>query len=165
MGKFIDITGIKYNKLTVVKKVAAKSKASAYWECLCDCGKVSIVAGCKLKSGATKSCGCHRAALLNNLTHGMANKTRTYKTWKEMRQRCLNPNNDKAKWYSAAGVTICDRWLESFENFLEDMGERPEQMTLDRINPYGNYEPTNCRWATQKQQMNNTRKHFDKINL
>lgn len=156
MSGLINITGTKYNKLTVLYKVKAKSKASAYWLCKCDCGQETVVAGCKLKSGSTKSCGCHRKTLFNNRKHGMANKTRTYRTWKEMRQRCLNPNSDKAKWYSKRGITICDRWLTSFEAFLKDMGERPEKKSLDRIDVNGNYEPSNCRWATQKEQMNNT---------
>jgi len=161
MARFFDITGLVFNRLTVIKKVAAKSKSSAYWECKCECGARSIVAGCKLKDGSTKSCGCHRSQLFNNKTHGMANKTPTYRTWKEMRQRCLNPKSDKAKWYREKGVTICSRW-DSFENFLADMGERPKGLTLDRKNPHGNYEPSNCRWATQKEQMNNTRVIYDK---
>lgn len=163
MGSLIDISGMRFGKLTVIHKVTARSKASAYWLCKCDCGNHSVVAGCKLKAKTTLSCGCHRASLKTNLRHGMANKTRTYKSWKEMRQRCLNPNSDKAKWYSLKGVKICQRWIDSFENFLFDMGERPDKTTLDRINPYGNYEPSNCRWATQKEQMNNTRYHYDKI--
>lgn len=90
------------------------------------------------------------------MTHGMRHTT-TYRSWSEMRQRCHNPNNDKYKWYGARGISVCARWRDSFENFYEDMGARPDGMTLDRIETNGNYEKDNCRWATKQTQMNNMR--------
>jgi hypothetical protein len=93
----------------------------------------------------------------NAQKHGMW-QTRTYHTWEQMKQRCLNPKATKYPAYGAVGVVICERWLE-FKHFLEDMGERPVGKTLDRINPFGNYEPSNCRWATYKEQVHNRRRN------
>lgn len=94
---------------------------------------------------------------MNPPDHGMYN-TRTYHTWEGMKQRCLNPNATRYNEYGAVGIKLCDRWLD-FKNFLEDMGERPVGKTLDRIDPFGNYESENCRWATPKEQSNNQRRH------
>lgn len=164
MAAKLILAGKRFGRLLVIEKTKAKSTASSYWLCRCDCGKEHIASGCKINNGYTKSCGCLRHKAPPNKTHGMANKTRTYRTWKEMRQRCLNPKSDHWKWYGAKDVKICQRWLDSFPDFLKDMGERPEGQSLDRINPFGDYEPSNCRWATQKEQMNNTRHHYEKKN-
>lgn len=159
-SKTINLTGQKFNHLLVLKVSEKKSKSGAMWECVCDCGKRTHVASFKLRSGAIKSCGCYRKELLTNLKHGYARgKDRTYRTWKEMRQRCNNPNSDKWKWYGGRGISICARW-EDFSKFLKDMGHRPEGHTLDRINSDGNYEPCNCRWATPKQQAETNRGCF-----
>ena len=91
----------------------------------------------------------------------MANKSKTYRTWKEMRQRCGNPNADQYKWYGGRGVKICERWSD-FVNFLVDMGERPEGKTIDRIDSDKDYEPSNCRWATPKEQAETNRGVFKK---
>lgn len=150
------LAGQKFNRLSVIEKVVAHNKSSSFWKCKCDCGSIIEVSGAHLRSGHTKSCGCFIKDNPPTITHGYSrNKNRTYKTWLEMRQRCNNPKSDKHQWYGGRGITICERW-NNFVVFLEDMGERPEKMTLDRINNDGNYEPSNCRWATQKEQIRNS---------
>lgn len=157
----LDLTDNKYGRLLAVTFNSQFNK----WECVCDCGNIKYVSCSSLRSGSTKSCGCldHETKINNNLRkHGYTAagvKSRTYKTWSGLKTRCYNPNNKGHENYGAKGVGICDRWLNSFENFLEDMGERPIGKTLDRYpNMNGNYEPSNCRWATPKQQGENTRK-------
>ncbi len=90
----------------------------------------------------------------------MSKHQRTYNSWQSMKQRCLNPNNPNWGIYGAAGIVITSRWINSYDTFITDMGPRPANHSIDRINPFGDYEPTNCRWATPKQQANNTRKGY-----
>jgi hypothetical protein len=164
-----DITGQKFGKLTVVRFVGLKNHKQI-WECVCDCGRTkSVQAGnLKKKSGPTVSCGCYRDENLRQVgkatvVHGhnrpTQKRTRTHNSWRTMKQRCENPNAGNYHNYGGAGITVCERW-KSFVNFLVDMGIRPEGTTLDRIDPFGNYEPGNCRWATYKEQSNNTRKQY-----
>lgn len=152
---------MRYGRFVIKSHTKALSKASSYWVCACDCGKEKIVSLSKLKAGTTKSCGCLRTTKIKifNHKHGFANKSITYRSWKEMRQRCLNPNSDKWKWYGGRGISICDDW-NSFDKFLSDMGERPAGMSIDRIDPDGDYCPENCRWATPKQQAETNRGCF-----
>lgn len=159
MGKTIDITGQKFGRLTVTGKSVRLSLAGALWECSCDCGGTTVVNSLKLRTGKTQSCGCYRKEILDQTTHGLSNKSRTYRTWKEMRNRCNNPNADNWKWYGGRGIRICPEWND-YAVFLADMGERPEGMTLDRKNGDEDYSPSNCRWATAKQQAENNRGCF-----
>ncbi len=151
-------TGKTYNRLTVISRSDTANSRRIYWLCKCSCGQTTVVAGDKLRSGHTKSCGC----LINenvskaNKTHGKS-ETQTYKIWIGMRSRCIHTWNSKYKDYGGRGINVCTRWLKSFENFLKDMGERPDGMTLDRKNNEGDYKPSNCRWASNKQQSRNKR--------
>jgi hypothetical protein len=135
-----------------------------YWHCQCDCGRMPLVAQEGLLRGDTTSCGCYQREVAKkaNTTHGRAGCVdgkcvdRTYRVWVGMLGRCYTPSNNRYKWYGAKGVTVCDRWRYSFENFLADMGERPPGLTLDRWpDKSGPYSPGNCRWATRKQQNSN----------
>lgn len=160
---FKDLTGQTFNRLTVISfhswRVNHKSgKRKSLWLCSCECGNTRITCAWSLSSGATKSCGCYLKDNYYKL-HG-ASKSREYRSWQSMKDRCFNPNNPRFNCYGGKGITVCDRWLEhkkGFINFLEDMGERPENTSLDRINVHGNYEPSNCRWAKgSDQQFNQT---------
>ena len=154
----IDLEGRRFGRLVAVS--SEKRGVNMYWTCRCDCGGTAVVRASSLTAGGTSSCGCFRREVKRAaIKHGHARtkKSPTYTAWASMRHRCTNKNNAHYEDYGGRGVTVCTRW-ERFENFLEDMGECPFEMEIDRFpNNDGNYEPGNCRWATRKQQQNNMR--------
>ena len=151
-SRFEDLTGKIFTKITILSHSHTTKYGAVYWNCKCACGNEKIIRGTNLKSGVTKSCGCYQKQAVT--THGMTH-TKTFKTWETMKQRCLNANAPDYPRYGGRGVDVCKRWQNSFKNFLNDMGERPPNKTLDRINVDSDYKPSNCRWATRSQQQRN----------
>ena len=153
--KIIDITGNKYGKLTVIK-FDHSNDGNSYWLCKCECGKETVARGSHLKTGNTKSCGClsNTRNVKHNLTY-----TRLYKTWTNMKGRCYNKKDKNYKHYGGRGIKICDEWRNNFINFYNwsiTHGYR-DDLTIDRIDVNGNYEPENCRFITIKEQQSNKR--------
>lgn len=159
----MDLKKDKYGRWTLLSESAKTRSNHKRYLCRCECGVVRTVRMIHLKSGASKSCGCLKREICaesgrRNRIHGNAGEraTLTYKSWRAMTQRCCNPKNAGYSIYGAKGISVCDRWKTSFQNFLADMGERPTAShSIDRINPRGQYDPANCRWATPLQQQRN----------
>lgn len=161
----VDMTGQRYGRLTVTS--FSHTNHVAHWRCTCDCGNETVVSRGNLVKGQVQSCGCyredHRAENgAKCARHGQrSNKAKgtgrsgTYTTWEAMNMRCNNPNYEWYYMYGGRGIKVCERWRK-FENFLEDMGERPEGRTLDRIDGNLGYYKANCRWATPQEQTDNT---------
>src|SRR6516225_8478332 len=153
-----DITSQRFGNLLVVGRAGSNARGAATWNCICSCGNSAVIAGCNLRGGNTSSCGCIRKA--NVTTHGHTvggKRTKIYRIWCSMIERCSREKNPFYKDYGGRGISVCDRWKD-FANFLADVGEPPKGMSLDRYPDCdGNYEPSNCRWATNNEQQNNRR--------
>lgn len=157
----VDLSGRIFGKLTVIK-LFEYYRGGSTWVCKCECGNEILVKRPYLICGDTRSCGCIREEKPNSKTHGESGngkRTKEYSCWCEIKSRCTNKKSKGAKNYVGRGVRMCDRWFSSYEAFLEDVGRAPTKIhTLDRFpDNNGNYEPKNVRWATPKQQANNTR--------
>lgn len=154
----VDLVGKVFGKLSVLEKSEERTKhGGVLWICSCTCGKQRLAIAGNLLAGTATSCGCE--SYETRKLHGMT-KTRTFKSWDSMKQRCLNPNAPDYAHYGGRGITISASWLSNFNNFLKDMGERPLNTSLDRINVNGNYEPANCQWSTRSEQQRNKTTSF-----
>jgi len=163
-----DLIGKKFGRWLVTSR-AEYGESGARWHCECECGTEKIVIQRTLIQGRSVSCGCYaREQRVKKLTRHGHNKegkrTKTYNTWHHMKRRCKDKNHRNHKSYYDKGIKVCERW-EDFTSFLEDMGERPEGKTLDRIDGDKGYHKENCRWATPKEQANNmSRNHYLEFN-
>lgn len=161
----IDLTGVIFGRWTVIDESSFRGVDECVrWNCICECGKVGVIRGTELRKGLSTSCGCRKAEVARNQTkHGasrVGNRTSEYNTWLSMKSRCYDINHESYQDYGGRGVIVCEQWKDSFEVFLADMGLKPSSRhSIDRINVNGNYDPSNCRWATKKQQADNTRRN------
>lgn len=162
MRQFSDISEHRFGQLVAKFLSHRDGRGRAYWFCRCDCGVGKVIAGYHLKSGDVISCGCYQKSRqrwsgAQHKTHGQGHGTKTYKLWISMRSRCRNPRSKAYKDYGGRGITVCDRWYDSFEAFFEDMGECSPGLSIERLDVNGPYCKDNCVYATNTQQQRNRR--------
>lgn len=153
----VPLDGKTFGRLLVISRTENMGRATAYL-CRCVCGAEKVVRYQSLAKGQTRSCGCLRKEMMadKQRTHGRYNSPE-YRSYRAMLARCSDVKHRQFKDYGARGITVCDRWAKSFENFFSDMGERPPGTTLDRIDNESGYSAKNCRWATRSEQNQNKR--------
>ena len=156
----LDLTGRTFGRLAVVACGGPDKRGSILWDCLCECGNRKPIRGADLKRGLVQSCGCWNSEVTSrrNLSHGKST-TRLYRIWQAMHDRTGNPRASNYKYYGARSIKVCAEWTD-FEPFAEwaEQNGYESHLSIDRINNDGNYEPLNCRWATQSQQVRNSRR-------
>ena len=167
MSKLIDLTGQKFGRLTVIGRAENTRTGRARWFCLCECGSETVVTGYCLSGGKTQSCGCYQKDQIkefnrvNKVTHGgcVGSRTRLYRIWSGMKQRCYDKNYHSYNDYGGRGVGVCVEWMDNFESFRTwaMLHGYADNLSIDRKDVNGSYSPDNCRWATEKQQNNNQR--------
>ena len=172
MYHFNDLSGARFNRLLVIEKSGRSTDRHILWLCKCDCGNETIVTSRDLTSGHTQSCGCYNKEMTSKAKtkHGgrgnHKNTERLYRIWADMRRRCNSKELKSYKYYGGLGVKVCNEWenYSSFRSWALGKGYQEKapkgECTIDRINPYGNYSPDNCRWATVAEQNRNQRRHY-----
>lgn len=160
MPSIINLVNKTFGQLRVIEKSEEVFKTGVHWKCVCSCGKEVIVRSQSLRTGATISCGCYKQNRpYATIKHGHSRNVKSpeYMAWCSMKNRCSREIGKNSKYYIEKGIVVCERWINSFDNFLEDMGERPtKNHSLDRINTQEGYCKENCRWATKQEQSYNT---------